>query len=132
MQYSCPQRQFWATYGFAVPHYTIMSSTLAGSERWQKDLKKQKITKKIQIKKTLQKTKNRKKKHTMFFLFFLVFRNVPWTQDLTTVSQKNRKKTTKKKNKKNTSKNKKQKQKKTYHVFFVFFGFSEMCLGLRI
>ena len=47
----------------------FMSSTLAVSERWQKDLKKK------QFKKTLQKTKTRKKKQKKqlrrrkFFLF---------------------------------------------------------------
>ena len=112
----------------------LMSSTLAVSERWQKDKKNQKK----QIKKTLQKTKNKKnnkQKHTMFFLFFFWFSEMClglriWRQSRKKKQKKPKKKTKKtKKNKKKQNKTKKiqrkNKKKHTmdYCLFLVFFCF---------
>ena len=80
---------------------TVMTFSLAVSERWWKD-KKTKQNKN----KHLKKPKNKKHTKKTYHVFF-VFRNVPWTQDLTTVSQKKNKKKhfKKQKNRKTTTKN---------------------------
>ena len=91
---------------------SIMTFSLAVSERWQKDLQKktEKAPQKNKSKRHFKKPKTRKnqtkKQKTTFrllswiiiiiiFFFGGVFQNVPWTQDLTTVSQKKQKKTKK-------------------------------------
>ena len=65
-----------------LPLFPYNSSTLAVSERWQKDKKK---NKKKQIKKTLQKTKNKKKKTKKKTRIWLRIwrqsrkkKNIPW------------------------------------------------------
>ena len=99
-----------------ILYCNVMRSTLAVSECWQKDKKTTKKTKKNKSKKHFKKPKTRKKqkkqlrRRKVFFSFFFVFfRNVPWTQDLTTVSQKKTKK-----NKKNLP--------PSELFFFVFFS----------
>ena len=95
---------------------SIMTFSLAVSERWQKDWKKtQKKPKKNESKKHFQKPKTRKKPdkktknnlppseldyYHYYFFFGGVFRNVPWTQNLTTVQKKQKKQKNKKKQKK--------------------------------